>query len=157
MNTTLLLPGLMAFAHHIAAFALVAALVFEWATFSATPTLKEAQRLQFADMLYGLSAAVVVTLGFLRAIYFEKGWAFYSHNLFFWIKLGAFIVIALLSIYPTIRFLQWNAFTQKEEAPVVSAEEALLIRRLLWAEVVLLVLMLLAAPLMSRAVWMSSQ
>ena len=42
-------------------------------TMSRTPTLVEAKRLQRCDQWYGLCAVMVLIVGFLRVVYFEKG------------------------------------------------------------------------------------
>ncbi|GAB4417292.1 MAG: DUF2214 family protein [Bacteroidia bacterium] len=153
MNTTLLLPAVMAFVHHVLAFALLTAVVTELITFSARPTLREAQRIQQADLIYGLSAILVVAVGFMRAGMFEKGWSFYSHNVFFWVKIGLLSLAGLLSIYPTVRFLKWRPAIREGQAPIIEVGEVRLIRKILWAETILVAAVLLAAPLMSRAVW----
>ncbi|MDX1908470.1 MAG: DUF2214 family protein [Bacteroidia bacterium] len=153
MNTTLLVPGLMAFLHHLLAFAVVVTLAIELVVFSARPTVREARLIQRADLFYGISAGLVVLIGLMRAGMFEKGWTFYTHNGFFWIKMGLLVAAGLLSIYPTVRFLKWSPLLKQGEAPVIAEAEALLIRRILWLEAGLLVAVLLAAPLMTRALW----
>lgn len=154
MHSPLLAPALMAYAHHLAAFVLMIALCIELVLYSRQPSLREARILQRADLWYGLSAMAVIALGLLRALYFEKGWAFYSQNGFFWTKLILLGVVALLSIYPTVRFLKWNARLREGLAPEISEREFRLTRMLIGAEVLLMVLVLLAAPLMSRGLWM---
>jgi len=100
--------AIMAFLHHVAAFALTAALIYEHTTFRKELSLAEARRIQRMDIIYGVSAAFILIVGLLRVFYFEKGAAFYAHNWFFWIKMFGVASAALLSIYPTIRFLSWN-------------------------------------------------
>ena len=57
------------------------------------------------DAWYGVIAALILIVGFSRAIFAAKGWAYYAHNAFFWAKIGTFKVIALISVPPTLAFL----------------------------------------------------
>jgi putative membrane protein len=66
------------------------------------------QRLAAIDLWYGILAGLIVIVGFSRAIYAAKGWYYYSHNLFFWMKICDFALIALLSIPPTIALRRWS-------------------------------------------------
>ena len=73
------------------------------------------------DLVYGISAAIVLIVGLLRVFNFEKGAPFYAQNLFFWIKMAGFALVALLSIYPTIRFLLVDTISSlKIEVPEIS-------------------------------------
>jgi len=97
--------GIMAFLHHLAAFTLTGVIIYEHITFRKDLSLAEARRIQIMDILYGVSAGVLVVVGLLRVFYFEKGAAFYAQNWFFWTKMLGFVLAGAFSIYPTIRFL----------------------------------------------------
>ena len=133
----------MAFLHHVAAFTLVAALAVEFVLIRDPLTPALARRLARADMVLGLSATVLAVVGLLRVFYFEKGAAFYFHNAAFLAKLVLFILVALLSIYPTLKFLGWKAL----DPAAVPA-----IRRVLHLELVGVALILLCAALMARGI-----
>ena len=45
-------------------------------------------------------------------MYLEKGTTYYLHNGAFHALLSVFVVVALLSIYPTVVFLRWRAQTR---------------------------------------------
>ena len=51
-------------------------------------------------------AGLIVVVGFSRAVFAAKGWAYYSVNMFFCAKMAAFAAVALLSIAPTIRIIR---------------------------------------------------
>lgn len=142
------MSALFAFVHHVAAFALVAALVVEFVLMRDELTAKTARRLRLADMVLGISAGGVLVVGLLRVFYFEKGAAFYFHSVTFIAKLALFVLIALLSIYPTVKFLSW----QKGEAPSVDQGTVRTIRTLIHLELIGIVLLLLFAALMARGV-----
>jgi putative membrane protein len=144
--------ALFAFLHFVAVFGIVATIFLEWQTMSRTPTHAEATRLQLCDRWYGIFAVMVLVVGFLRVFHFEKGRAFYSANSFFQAKLALFVVIGLLSIYPTIRFIKWRAQTRQGLAPSVSEREYQWIMFVLRAEMALLLAMALCASLMARGI-----
>jgi putative membrane protein len=146
------ISALFAFLHFLAVFAIVATVFLEWQTMSRAPSLAEARRIQVADRWFGIFAALVLVVGFLRVYYFEKGGAFYSSNPFFRAKLTLFVLVGLLSIYPTIRFIKWRAQTNQGVAPVVGASEYRRIIVMLRLELGLLLAMALCASLMARGI-----
>ena len=97
--------SLFAFLHHLAAFALASALVVESALTKGELTLDNARSLLRSDLIFGVSAAVLVVVGALRVLYFEKGAAYYAHSIPFITKISLFAIVGLLSIYPTREFL----------------------------------------------------
>jgi putative membrane protein len=145
----------MAFLHHLFAFTLTASLVYEFVAFRKGMTVEEARRIQRMDLVYGVSAGLLVVVGLLRVFIFEKGVNFYLHSPFFWVKMSAFILVGLLSIDPTIRYLRWNKALKQNGAPLISDDEHRRTRLLLGLELVGIVVILLAAPLMARAVGMN--
>jgi len=146
--------AIMAFLHHLAAFTLVGTLIYEHTAFRKDITFAEARRLQRMDLVYGISAGFVLIVGLMRVFYFEKGAPFYAHNLFFWTKMAGFALVALLSIYPTIRFLSWNKFFAKNQVPEISDQDAARIKLILRLELVAIAVILLSAALMARGIGM---
>ncbi|HEX2583606.1 MAG TPA: DUF2214 family protein [Steroidobacteraceae bacterium] len=146
--------ALFAAAHFIAVFGIVATIFFEWMTISPTPSYIEARRLQLCDRWYGLSAVVILVVGFARVFHFEKGKAFYFANPFFHAKLGLFVLIGLLSIFPTVRFIKWGAQTKQGLPPVVTQHEYKTIKALLSVQLVLLIGMAFCASFMARGIGM---
>jgi putative membrane protein len=142
--------AVMAFLHHLAAFTLVAALAAEVAMFRPPLSPAQARRLQRTDLVFGLSAAAVLVVGGLRVAYFEKTAAYYLHDAYFLTKLAAFLIAALISIYPTITFLSWNRALRSGGAPEVSAERTRRVRLCLMLELTAIVVMLACAALMAR-------
>src|SRR5436190_7785721 len=74
------MASLFAFLHHVAAFTLFAALVLELILIRDDLTVGTARRLQVADMVFGISAGVLIVVGLLRVLYFEKGATYYFHT-----------------------------------------------------------------------------
>ncbi len=102
------MSSFVAFLRHLAAFTVVAALAVELVLTKDGIVLKNAQRILLADLAFGVSAGVVLVVGLLRIVYFEKGTFYYFHSVPFVAKLSLFLTVGLLSIYPTIEFLSWR-------------------------------------------------
>jgi putative membrane protein len=145
----------MAFLHHVFAFTLVACVVYEFIAFHKGLSIEEARRIQRADIFYGISAGLLLIVGLLRVFFFEKGSAFYAHNIFFWVKMAAFALVALLSIDPTVRYIRWIKYFRQGQAPEISDTEYQRTRLLLTLEVIGLAVILLAAAFMARGIGMS--
>jgi putative membrane protein len=144
--------ALFAFLHFLAVFGVFATLFLEWQTMSPAPTHGEALRIQRCDRWYGQFAMLLVVVGLLRVYFFEKGKAFYFGNPVFNAKMTLFVLVGLVSIYPTMRFIKWRAQTRQGAAPVVSATEYRRIMMSLRAELLLLLATALCASLMARGV-----
>jgi len=144
--------ALFAFLHFLAVFGVFATLFLEWQTMSSAPTHGEALRIQRCDRWYGQFAMLLVVVGLLRVYFFEKGKAFYFGNPVFNAKMTLFVLVGLVSIYPTMRFIKWRAQTRQGAAPVVSATEYRRIMMSLRAELLLLLAAALWASLMARGV-----
>src|ERR1051325_1626731 len=146
--------ALMAFLHHVFAFTLVACVVYEFIAYRQGLTMEEARHIQRADLVYGISAVLLLVVGSLRVFFFEKGVNFYIHSPFFWVKMGAFLIVGLLSIDPTMRYLRWNKTVKAGGAPEISTAEFNRTRLILRLELLGIAIILLAAPLMARGVGM---
>ena len=140
----------MAFLHHLAAFTLVAALAVEVALFKPPVTVAQARRLQRTDLIFGVAAVVVLVVGMLRVAFFEKGPGYYWRDAFFLIKLGAFILAALISIYPTVTFLSWSKALKAGVAPEVGEARTRSVRMCMMLELTAIVVILGCAALMAR-------
>ena len=144
------MPAIMAFLHHLAAFTVVATLAAEVVLFKPPLTVVQARRLQKTDSLFGISAGVVLVVGLLRVFFFEKGAGYYFADAFFLAKLSAFVIAALISIYPTVLFLSWSKALKQGVAPDISADKARRARMCLMWELTAIVVTLFCAPLMAR-------
>lgn len=146
------MAAFVAFVHYVAAFTLVAALVVEFVLVRDELTIRRARQLQLADMALGAAAGVVLVAGLLRVFYFEKGAAYYFHNLAFLAKLSLFVIVALLSIYPTVEFLSWRKAVKQGQAPMVSDRKLRALRRVIHWELAGIVLIILCAALMAKGI-----
>ena len=146
------MSAFFAFLHHIAAFAFVAALVVEFVLMRGELTIANARRIQMADIAAGASAGVVLLVGVFRVLMFEKGVSYYLHSTPFLAKMALFVIVALLSIYPTVQFLMWIRPLKEGRVPELSERKRRLIRRILHLELAGVVLLILCAALMARGI-----
>ena len=142
--------ALIAFAHFFAFFALTAALMLQLTLISESISVATARRIQRADRFYGISAILILIFGSLRVVYFEKGAEYYFNNTFFLLKMGLFIIVGLLSIYPTICYTRWNSELKLDIAPELSIQAVQKLRKIIHTELVVIIGILLCASLMAK-------
>jgi putative membrane protein len=140
-----MLDLLLACLHHLLIFALFATLLTEFLLLRPGFDSKTLQRVARVDLLYGVLAAVLLVVGFSRAVFAAKGWFYYAHNMWFHAKLAAFVLIGILSIAPTRAILRWQRSGSLPDAAAVKA-----VRRLFHYELTLFLLMPLFAAAMAR-------
>ena len=140
-----MLDLVLAIAHHLLIFALFGVLAVEFVVVRPGVSQAWIARIGRVDLWYGILAALILAVGFSRAVFAAKGWLYYSHNAFFWAKLATFALVGLLSVPPTIAYIRWRrADARADDAQVRQ------VRRLLWAEVVLFALLPAFAAAMAR-------
>jgi putative membrane protein len=135
--------------HYMLIFAVIAALVGELVLCRAPLSPEAVRRLSRFD-LPGLSALLLLIVGFARALHFAKGWAFYAAEPWFWVKIGAFALVGLLSIFPTMEFIRWNRAAKNGTAPAPDEARLRTVRRTIHLELALLPVIVLAAVMMAR-------
>ncbi|WP_249673732.1 DUF2214 family protein [Pseudomonas abieticivorans] len=141
-----------AYLHYLSIFVLFALLSIEHVLFTPQPTQQQALKLIRVDMFYGLCAGVVVLTGLARVLWYGKGLDYYLHNTVFHAKIGLFILIGLLSIYPTVKFLAWRLPVRAGDAPEVSPGTAKAMIMIIRLELTLLIIIPLLATLMARGI-----
>lgn len=146
------MAAFFAFLHHIAAFTLFAALVIQLITTRGELTLEKARRLQTADMILGISAGVLLIVGLTRVFHLEKGATYYFHTWTFIAKFALFLLVALMSIIPTLEFLRWRTAVKAGQVPQVAAEKMARVRSIIHYELVGVVLIILFAALMAKGI-----
>ena len=81
-----MLDLVLAIAHHVLIFGIFGILFAEFVI--VRPGMQiAALRAASMDAWYGTFAGAVLVIGFYRAVFAAKGWAYYSHNAFFWAKI----------------------------------------------------------------------
>jgi len=110
-----------------------------------------ARNVLLADNFWGVSAIVLLLTGGLRAFGgYEKGTDYYLHQPLFHLKMSLFIIILLLEIAPMLALIKWRIALGRQ-APIDVGRTALF-ARICHVEALLIVLMVVAATGMARAV-----
>ena len=135
----------LAIGHHILVFSLFGVLFAEIVLVRIGIDQAALARVGRIDIMAGVLAGLIVIVGFSRAVFAAKGWAFYSHNLFFHAKIATFLIVGLMSIYPTMIFIRW-----RRAAVAPSESQVAGVRRWLWIELGLLFLVPAFAAAMAR-------
>ena len=152
--------ALVAFAHHLAAFTLVSALVLVKVYLRDAIAARAAgafdagiaRKLIRVDMIAGISAGLLLLIGLARVFVFEKGSGYYFHSVPFTLKLSLFIAVGLLSIVPTIEFVKWGKALKAGQPIAVSAEKLATLRKVVLVENAGAVGIILCAALVAKGI-----
>ena len=147
-----MLAAMFAFAHHLAAFCLFAALAVERMLIRGEFSLASARLLLRADRIYGIAAGAILAIGFARMKWFEKTPDYYLHSAPFIAKIALFALIGLISIYPTRKLLGWRKALAANELPTVDTATRRRLATVIHLELGLLVALILCAALMAKGV-----
>ena len=144
------LESLLAYAHLLAILTMVVFLASE-AALCRVEWLNAAvvERLGKIDMVYGISAGLVLLTGLARVFLGSKGAAWYAHNPLLYVKLAMFLVIGLVSIKPTLMFVRWRR-TLRASGALPDALEIKKARRLVMVQAHILPLIPLVAVFLAR-------
>jgi putative membrane protein len=143
---------LLAYVHHIAAFALVAILFVEMALCKPGMSPAQMRTLTRYDAFYGVFAAILLVVGTMRVFWGVKGAQFYSSNPVFHTKITLFLLIGLLSVPPTLRYLRWSKALKANALFTPDAAEIKATRRFIHIQAALIIVLPLLAALMARGV-----
>jgi putative membrane protein len=135
----------LACAHHLLIFIIFGTLFGEMVALGGTLTSATIARVARLDLVYGVTASLILIMGFGRAIFAAKGWAFYSHNGFFWAKILTFALIGIVSIGPTVAFIRWKKSPTLPDAAALKKA-----RMALHIELTLFILLPIFAAAMAR-------
>lgn len=141
---------LLAIFHHLLVFGLAAILAAELAMIRPGLGGGALRRLGIIDLHYGLIAALILIVGFARVYMGVKGPDAYLGNWAFWAKVGAFVVVGLLSSLPTMRILQWRKAARADAGFELAESDVRAVRPFLLAEVGVFALIPIFAAMMAR-------
>ncbi|MDX8500077.1 DUF2214 family protein [Mesorhizobium sp. VK4C] len=147
MDTTDLL---LAIAHHLLVFSLAGIIGAEFVLVRGDLGAATLKRLAGIDRHYGIIAALIVIIGICRVFFGLKGWEFYVYNWVFWAKMVAFVVVGLLSIVPTARFVSWSRQAGGNPSFSVPAAELASVKNYVRAEGFIFLLIPVFAAAMAR-------
>lgn len=141
---------LLAVGHHLAVFLLVAIFAAEFALLRpglAGPRIGQLARI---DAAYGAVAGLVIVVGVLRLFFGAASWQYYLANHMFWGKMGAFLILGLLTIPPTLAIRKWAQASRDTASYAVPESEIAANRRFIHLQAGVLLLIPIFAAAMAR-------
>jgi len=142
----------VAYVHYLSFMVCFGALVLERRLIRADPSREDATLMVITDVVYGIAALALLLSGIARVLHFGQGSAFYTENPLFWVKVGTYLAVGALSLYPTITYILWAIPLRKGELPQVSEALANRLRWILNIELVGFAAIPFLATLMARGV-----
>lgn len=140
--------SIVTYLHFISIFILFSALIVELSIIKRKMACSNLIILKKADLFFGISAGFTVVTGLFRLYYFGKGEDYYLSNSIFILKFSLFILVGLLSIYPTLQFLK----LRKLKTEFIKLKHFKIIRLLLIIELILLLVIPFLAVLIAKGI-----
>jgi putative membrane protein len=132
--------------HFLSIFSLTSLLVYQNLSLTKKLEAHELRILSAIDALYGVSALAVLVSGLSLCFFVGKPSHFYINNIVFHYKVGLFLLVALMSVIPTVFFFRNRKITEYDKKV---PKAVIFIKRV---EVFVLLFIPLFAALMARGV-----
>jgi putative membrane protein len=141
--------ALVAYVHYLGMMCMLAALVVEYLLLAGDLDQGRARQLVNADLAYWIALVLVLVSGLIRLTSLGKGTPFYAANPLFHAKMGLFLALAALSLYPSIVLARLRGRLRRGAEPGVgpAAHHVVAVLRI---QVAVLLLIPLLAVLMGR-------
>jgi len=107
------------------------------------------ERLAKVDRVYGIAAIMVLATGVARTVWGVKGTSWYWTNPLLHVKLTLFIVVGVISIFPTLTYLRWRK-TLRATGNLPAEAEIQKTRKLVMVQAHLIALIPLVAVFLAR-------
>ena len=107
------------------------------------------ERLAKVDLVYGIAAIMVLATGVARTVWGVKGTSWYWTNPLLHVKLTLFIVVGVISIFPTMTYFRWRK-TLRSTGALPAEADILKTRKLVMVQAHLIALIPLVAVFLAR-------
>lgn len=107
------------------------------------------ERLARVDMVYGIAAIAVLATGVARTWWGIKGTAWYWTNPLLHVKLTLFIIVGIISIFPTLTYFRWRK-ALRADGTLPSETDIRKTRKLVMIQAHLIALIPLVAVFLAR-------
>ena len=144
--------ALVAYVHYLGIILCFGALMFERIILKINLSKNETISILIADVIYGIAGLAILITGILRVKYYGQGGEFYTGNPIFWFKISLYIVIGLISLYPTTTYILWAIPLSKNKLPVISENLIKRFKLIIFTELVGFAIIPFFATLMSRGI-----
>ncbi len=144
------LDAILAYLHFTSIFVFFAFLTVETMMMRGVLDEKAVRLLGRVDVWYFGAAIAVLVTGFSRLAWGAKGPDFYLTSWPVYVKVALFLLVGILSVGPTLRFIRWRRMFERDASWSVPEEERKRVRRAIMIEVHLAALIPLFAVVMAR-------
>ena len=144
--------SLVAYGHFVSLAGVVATLVAERLTIKPNMTPEEEDFLAAADIGYGIFGAIIAYTGYLRAVQYEKGFGFYSHEPLFWLKIAFVGIWGASSFFNTVTIVRRAIDKRNGKFEPMGEKLAARMIQICNAELVAVAIIPLTATFMARGV-----
>ena len=152
LNGNIAKSALVAYVHYLGIILCFGALLFERLMLKVDLNRNETISMIIADIVYGIAGVAILVTGILRVKYFGQGGDFYTSNPVFWIKVGLYVFVGLLSLYPTTTYILWAIPLSKNKLPEISTNLVDRFKLIITAELIGFATIPFFATLMARGV-----
>ena len=142
----------VAYIHYLGIILCFGALMFERIILKQNLSKNETISIIIADVIYGIAGLAILITGILRVKYYGQGGEFYTGNPVFWVKVSLYIIIGLISLYPTTTYILWAIPLSKNKLPDISENLVKRFRLIIMTELVGFAVIPFFATLMSRGI-----
>lgn len=141
---------LIPYLHYIGIMVLMGSLISEHLILKPSIKKDQIKSLATIDLLYGISAIVVLATGLLRWFVYGKGYDFYMSTPLFHIKLTLFIILGILSIFPSVKISKWRKQIKRGEEPQITEKGVKKLLMYIRIELLIIVIIPLLAVMIAR-------
>jgi putative membrane protein len=141
---------LIPYLHYLGIMVLMGSLISEHLILKPSIRKDQIKSLATIDLIYGLSAILVLATGLLRWFVYGKGYDFYMSTPLFHIKLTLFIILGILSVFPSIKILKWRKQIKRNEEPVITEKSVKKLLMFIRIELLIITVIPLLAVLIAR-------
>ncbi len=138
--------------HFLSIMVLMGSLITEHILLKPSLIKEQIKSLATVDLIYGISAILVLTTGILRWFVYGKGYDFYMGTPIFHIKLTLFIILGILSIFPTIKILKWKKSIKNNTEPDINEKSVKKLLMYVRIELLIVAIIPLLAVMIARGV-----
>src|ERR1043166_189795 len=129
------LDAILAYFHFIAIFVLFGFLTAEAVIIRRPLDADRIRLLGRLDLWYFGAAMAVLFTGFLRLGLGAKGAAFYLSSWPIYVKVALFVIVGVMSVFPTLAFVRWRRALDHDAAWRVPEAEQRKYRKMVMAQV----------------------
>lgn len=146
----MILDAVLAYLHFIAIFMLFAFMTAEAMMLRQPLDAARIRLLGRIDIWYFGSAMAALLTGFLRLGLGAKGAEFYLSAWPIYVKIALFVVVGVVSVYPTLAYVRWRRMLDHDAAWLPPPEEQRRYRKLVMVQLHLAAIIPAIAVIMSR-------